>query len=65
MNATFRLMQESGVSGPSTTVELQEGDGPQAAKELAVAWSQGQTGHPWDVLTVEIPELEYSAEITD
>lgn len=61
MQATFRLMQESGVQGPKTTREV---DDEQHAKELAVAWSEGEIGHPWDVCTVEIPEIDYAAEIS-
>jgi hypothetical protein len=60
MNATFRLMQESGVQGPSTTVEVES---PQHAKELAADWSEGQIGHPWDCCTIEIPEIDYVGEI--
>ena len=60
MNATFRLMQDSGVQGPQRTVEVEDSH---HADELAVAWSLSQLGHPWDVLTVEVPDLEYSAEI--
>ena len=60
MKATFRLMQENGVTGPLRTVNVEDA---QHAKELAVAWSEGELGHPWDVLTVEIPEIDYAAEI--
>lgn len=60
--ATFRLMRSNGVQGPRRTVEV---DGVQHAKELAFAWSEGQIGHPWDVCTVEIHELDYVAEITE
>jgi hypothetical protein len=61
MTATFRLMQTDGVQGPSKTVEVES---ELHAKELAVAWSMGQLGHPWDVCTVEIPEIDYIAEIS-
>lgn len=60
MQATFRLMQESGVQGPQRTVEVESA---LHAKELAVAWSEGELGHPWDVCTIEIPELDYVAEV--
>ncbi len=60
--ATFRLMQESGVQGPQRTVEVES---TQHAKELAVAWSEGQIGHPWDCCTIEIPELDYHCEISE
>lgn len=60
--ATFRLMQESGVQGPSRTCEVESA---QHAKELAFAWSEGQIGHPWDCCTIEIPELDYTAEMSE
>jgi hypothetical protein len=60
MNATFRLMNESGVQGTQATVEVES---ELHAKELAVAWSEGELGHPWDVCTIEIPSLDYVAEI--
>jgi hypothetical protein len=46
-----RLMQESGVSGPTATIEA--GDTPAEQFWAAREWAAGQTGHPWDVLTVE------------
>lgn len=61
MQATFRLMQESGVVGPQRTVEVED---ELDAKEKAVAWSEGELGHPWDLCTVSIPEMDdYTAEI--
>jgi hypothetical protein len=60
--ATFRLGQDSGVQGPSKTVEVES---EQHAKELAVEWSLGQLGHPWDAVTIEIPELDSTIEIRD
>ena len=61
MKATFRLMQESGVSGPMKTTT--EPETPLHAQELAGLWSMGQTGHPWDVWVVEIPEPEMTIEL--
>lgn len=60
--ATFRLMQESGVSGPKHTAEVES---VQHAKELAFAWSEAQIGHPWDCCTIEIPELDYVGEMRE
>jgi hypothetical protein len=62
MEATFRLGQDNGVSGPHATREVED---VVHAKESAVAWAMGQTGHPWDCLTVSIPEIEYEAEIRE
>lgn len=62
MTATFRLMQASGVTGPQKTVEVES---IQHAKEEAVLWSEGELGHPWDTCTIEIPEIEYVAEISE
>ena len=59
---TFRLMQEAGVQGPTRTMQVES---EQHAMEEAVAWSMRQLGHPWDVCTVEIPELDYIAEIRE
>ena len=51
MKATFQLMQDSGVQGPRETVEISDSaDTRQAAR----AWADGQTGHPWDRINVEI-----------
>ncbi len=58
-------MQESGAVGPVKTIEIEEGEGITTAKTEAVNWSRGQLRRPGDVLTVEIPELEYVAEITE
>ena len=60
--ATFRLMQSNGVQGPRRTVEVES---IQHANELAAAWSEGEPGHPWDVCQIEIPELDYAAEINE
>lgn len=50
MNAyTARLMQESGVQGPTTQIEAES---LEAAAAAARDWAEGQTGHPWDHLTV-------------
>jgi hypothetical protein len=54
MTVTFRLMQESGVTGPVKTFEMENPDPhPNALRRLAREWASGETGHPWDVLTVE------------
>lgn len=60
--ATFRLMQESGVQGPRRVVEVED---IRHAKELAFAWSEGQIGQPWDCCTIEIPELDYVADMRE
>ena len=60
--ATFRLMQESGIQGPSKAVEVESA---QHAKELAFAWSEGQIGHPWDECTIEIPDLDYVGSLAE
>lgn len=60
MTTTFRLMQESGVTGPTATVEVESID---AAREQARAWAAGQTGHPWDVLTVSCDDLDLCDEV--
>lgn len=58
MKVTFRLMQDSGAQGPQKTIELENPDPhPNALRRLARAWAAGETGHPWDRLTVEY-ELE-------
>lgn len=54
MQVKFRLMQESGVTGPGTTVEFENPDPhPNALRAMAREWAKGQTGHPWDALTIE------------
>ena len=60
MTAIFRLFQANGVQGPSEWVEVES---ERHARELAVAWSEGEIGHPWDHCTVEIPEIDYTADI--
>lgn len=60
MQATFRLMQDSGVSGPKKIVDVES---EQHAKELAFEWSIAQIGHPWDCCTIEIPDLDYTCEM--
>lgn len=59
--ATFRLMQESGTTGPTKTVQVVS---VQHAKELAFSWSEGQLGHPWDLCTISIPDLETELEMS-
>jgi hypothetical protein len=54
MQYTFRLMQESGVQGPQATIEANPDQVEQAARE----WAAGQTGHPWDALTIESEDGE-------
>ena len=44
----FELRQESGVSGPSTEVDLFDG----AVDHFGKSWAKGQSGHPWDCLLV-------------
>jgi hypothetical protein len=53
MKATFRLMQEAGVTGPVETVDVPDDADWRVISPIARAWAEGQTGHPWDVLTVE------------
>lgn len=59
-DATFRLMQDSGVPGPTKTTKVES---VHHAEELAFAWSEGELGHPWDVCVVEIPELDAVVEM--
>ena len=59
--ATFRLMQADGVQGPKHECQVES---EQHAKELAAVWSEGQIGHPWDVCTIEIPELDVCVELS-
>lgn len=44
MKATCRLMND-GVVGPTETIDYTD-------ERDARAWAAGQTGHPWDILTV-------------
>lgn len=53
--AIVRLMQESGVQGPSGRIEYQR-------EKDALAWAAGKAGHPWDFVTVEVYEDEEAAE---
>lgn len=51
VEATVRLMTDGTTSDPQT-IEVPEG---LVAQEQAVReWAAGQTGHPWDVVTVSI-----------
>lgn len=53
-SVTFRLMQDNGVAGPKQSFDLENPDpNANALRIWARQWSKGQTGHPWDVLTVE------------
>lgn len=50
MKATFQHYQDGGHAGPRQTVEI----GDQEIMDAALAWSEAQTGHPWDgILAVE------------
>lgn len=60
-SATLRLMQQDGVTGPSTTVQVES---VLHAKEMAVAWSMGELGNPWDLVTISIPELDTMIEMS-
>jgi len=46
---TARLMQDSGVTGPSCGITAETLN--DAAREARL-WSLSQTGHPWDTLTL-------------
>jgi hypothetical protein len=46
---TARLSQDTGISGPHTQFEASS---LRAAAIAARDWSYGQTGHPWDCLTI-------------
>ncbi len=50
MKATVNLYQEGGVSGPRATIDTTL----EGAVKDAIAWAQGQTGHPWDVVLVTV-----------
>lgn len=44
---TFRLMQESGVQGPSKTIQLENPDPhPAPLRKMARHWASEQSGHP-------------------
>lgn len=49
-----RLMQESGVQGPTETFTLEHPDPPRVElRRMVREWADGQIGHPWDSLTME------------
>jgi len=52
MNATCRLIQDGGVQGPQATIETTA----ETAFADAVAWSDGQPGHPWDGMLVTLDD---------
>jgi hypothetical protein len=54
MNAVCQLYQDGGVSGPSGTISTT----PEKAVEDAIEWSEGQIGHPWDGILVNVYEDE-------
>ena len=49
MFATVRLMNDS-TTGPAATIYLP--DDSQGAEAAALTWAEGQTGWPWDTLTI-------------
>lgn len=60
MQAKLLMTQDSGATGPSKTVEI---DDLQHAKEVAFEWSRAQLGHPWDCCLIEIPDMDCSIEM--
>lgn len=58
MLVTFRLMQESGVAGPLITNTIPDETTWPDLRKKAIAWAEGQIGHPWDSLVVEFPDGE-------
>ena len=53
--AIVRLMQASGVQGPSEAIDYAiESDGRE--------WAAGQSGHPWDTLTIVVYEDQEDSE---
>ena len=60
-SATLRLMQQDGVTGPSTTVQVES---VRHAKEIAFEWSMGELGNPLDLVTIHIPELDTMIEMS-
>ncbi len=63
MEIRFILMQKSGVVGPSKTLPLENPDPPiTIIYQLARQWAKGQTGHPWDVLAVEMNGDSFTVE---
>ncbi len=53
--AIVRLMQEGGVQGPSAGIEYRN-------EKDAIEWAAGQSGHPWDMVTVQVYEDQEAAE---
>ena len=58
MRVVFRLMQESGVKGPTHSTTIREETPWPELRRDAKNWAKGQTGHPWDCLVVEFPDGE-------
>ena len=56
---TYRLSHESVVIGPRV---VREHPDLKAAIADAREWADGQTGHPWDHLTIEDEEFEYEVD---
>lgn len=50
MTATINLSQDGGVSGPKTTIETTI----ETAVADSIAWAEGQAGHPWDCILVNV-----------
>jgi hypothetical protein len=42
---TLRLMHDGGISGPQETIDVE-------SRQDILDWVDGQTGHPWDLVTV-------------
>lgn len=58
MQVTFRLMQEAGVQGLTAAVSIPAECPWPDLRRQAIAWADGQIGHPWDCLVVEFPDGE-------
>lgn len=61
MTATCKLYQDGGVGGPHAEIETTE----ESAVRDAIAWAEGQAGHPWDGVLVTVyadPSLRQQVE---
>lgn len=54
MYARINLSQDGGVSGPKGTIETTI----ENAVSDAIDWAEGQVGHPWDCILVNVYETE-------
>jgi hypothetical protein len=63
MEAVFRLMNESGVTGPVGRETFEDGTDRRTINQAAHAWADGQIGHPWDLMTVEFDDECWELEL--